>query len=113
MARDTLNKLASEVNWWSVAKALGALLVPVALASGFDFKTPKAKFAEQDAKIDHVDARVDTVERRVEHFDKNMEVVLKISCVDGKLTDREMVLVGLRCDSLLNRHAPQQAGRPR
>jgi hypothetical protein len=93
--RDTVAASLRNVNWWTVAKALAALLVPVTLAAGFDFKTPSAKFAE-------IEARIDTVEHKVEHSDKNLEVVLKLSCIDPRYSARDRVLVGLRCDSLMS-----------
>ena len=101
MSRDTLRNIAKDVNWLSVLKALGVMLLPVILAAGFDFKTPSAQFTEQNNKIDAVAARIDTVEHRVEHSDKNLEVVLKLSCIDPRYTPRDRALVGLRCDSLM------------
>lgn len=101
MTKDALRA----VNWPLILKiafgAIGALL----LMAGFDFTTPAKRFAQQDEKIAHVEAKQ-------ERTDGNVGIMLKLTCIGGKVPLEHQQLVGLKCDSLLA-SGPMQAGRRR
>lgn len=75
------------------------LLFTLAVAIGFDFKTPRAHFAELEA-VDHTLAlRADSLEagqRRVERYLRALSVA---QCIDRPR--REWQMMGLPCDELL------------
>lgn len=116
MSRDTLKNLAKTVNWWTVAKAVGAALIPFALAFGFDFQTPGQRFKMQDAKIATNTARIDTLTHSVDgvrqEMSDNFSLNWRLACLDtGHYSKRDLRLAGLDCDVVMRRSITQ-AGTP-
>lgn len=117
MTREHLAKAARGINWWTVVKAIAALTVPVFVAAGFDFKTPSAKFAEQDRKIDTLQSQVaagvasaDTIKRTM---NEGFDLIFRLNCLDTThYSQRDLQLAGLNCRALLSQPVTQ-AGRPR
>lgn len=117
MTRENLAKAARGVNWWTVAKTVAMIGVPIAVAFGFDFKTPAAKFAEQDRKIDTLHAQVvagvasvDTIKRSM---NEGFDLIFRLNCLDTThYSQRDLRLAGLNCQALLSQPVTQ-AGRVR
>lgn len=83
------------------------------VATGFDWTTPKQKFAVLNKRIDTTNTRLGRVEERQDRTDQNFGIVFKLACIDRRYTARDMQLVGLNCPAILNPSPAMQAGQPR
>lgn len=123
--RERLANAARGVNWLTIAKALSAVLIPVAVAAGFDFKTPAKKFHEVETKIEASSKRIDTVQAQVaagvasvetlkRSVNEGFDLIFRLSCLDSAhYSQRDLRLAGLNCRDLLNERPVSQAGRVR
>lgn len=92
------NDQPKPVRPWSLVKAALIAIAGYLIAAGFDFKTPAARFAEQDARISRNSVRVDTLEVQMR---AGFTVLFKLACVDKRYSDRDRQLAGLDCEAVL------------
>lgn len=88
--------------YWPVLWALVAL----ALALGFDFKTPRMYYQEGADRDAATEARVTALEQSTRSTDTKIDVLLRFQCIDASVTARERQAAGLDCDRLLNGTLP-------
>lgn len=113
MSKGDVAKLLRDVRWGAMLKlalvGVGAFLV----MAGFDFTTPAQTFRRQDTAIARTSKRMDRMEDRQQTQEENTLIMLRVQCVDNRLTKRDRQLVGLDCPKLLDRRtAVTQAGTP-
>lgn len=77
---------------------------------GFDFKTPARHFKEIEAKADTVatkfDRRITVVEEQHTAIERYLNALTLAQCIDRPR--RELLMMGLPCDSLLQAVRPPQ-----
>lgn len=79
-------------------KILVWILICIAIAVGFDFKTPHMVFADLQDQIVANKRFVDsTVVPRIQVTDTKLDVLLKLNCLNKSLTDAQLALAGLNC----------------
>jgi hypothetical protein len=115
MSREaTAQPQPSAVRLWPIMKIAAMLTGAFMLASGFDWKTPKQKFTEQDTRIAALESIVGVTSNDV-------GTLLALRCVDNDITPRDRELVALDCADVLRRRraaasdhtrAAMQAGAP-
>lgn len=77
------------------------------VAIGFQFKTPGMIVSELQTQITSNKAMVDKIViPRVDSLQSNITVLLKLQCIDSKLTPQQRALVGLNCKNLFGDGVP-------
>lgn len=74
------------------------LVFLLALALGFDFKTPKMWYSSMETRLKEVEGRMSTVEEANNLVESKIDVLLRLRCLDNSLTEREKQIAGLRCN---------------
>lgn len=86
------------VQRFKLVQVVMVLLVGLAVAIGFDFKTPAHHFHEIEATAQTIDRRVAVLELDRVAVQRYLRVLVLSKCFE--VSRQEAVLIGLPCDSL-------------
>lgn len=71
-------------------------------AMGFGFKTPAQQAIEFTTKITVLDSNLHVEVRNRHELDMKIDILLKLSCINSKISKDYQQLIGLNCEKILD-----------